>query len=223
VRGDSASAAIYESFMTTFLRRVAEPSLGTALLNEYVERWPRWSTFVGRVMEEKPTELLPTGERDYDTFMLTTFVESLKNLRLATKSDDPTHWIWKQLHQIDFREGLKHNLSTPFFLMSILFAPSTIGLGGDQDCVNNCDYQIDQIPWRYLSTSGPTIRSVIDMADDDKIYQTLTLGQSGHILSAHRNDQLRSWLNSEPHAIGFSEKQIERQLQHTLVLTNRSE
>jgi acyl-homoserine lactone acylase PvdQ len=61
------------------------------------------------------------------------------------------------------------------------------------------------------------------MADDDKIYQTLTLGQSGHILSAHRNDQLRSWLNSEPHAIGFSEKQIERQLQHTLVLTNRSE
>ncbi len=223
VRGDSASAAIYESFMTTFLRRVAEPSLGTALLNEYVERWPRWSTFVGRVMEEKPTELLPTGERDYDTFMLTTFVESLKNLRLATKSDDPTHWTWKQLHQIDFREGLKHNLSTPFFLMSILFAPSTIGLGGDQDCVNNCDYQIDQIPWRYLSTSGPTIRSVIDMADDDKIYQTLTLGQSGHILSAHRNDQLRSWLNSEPHAIGFSEKQIERQLQHTLVLTNRSE
>jgi len=48
-------------------------------------------------------------------------------------------------------------------------------------------------------------------------------GQSGHLASSYRFDQIKSWLNVEPHAIAFSEKQLQLQMQHTLILSNTYE
>lgn len=223
LRGDNASASIYIVFINNLMRRILEPKLGAPMLQEYVQRWPRWTEFVEQVLREKPKELMPPEGQAYDVFLLTTFVDTLKDLRLAFKADEPTKWTWHSLHQISFRDILKDQLSAPAYWTLFLFAPSTVGVGGDQDCVFNCNYGIDKQPAHYFSNSGPLVRTVIDMADDDKFYQTLTLGQSGHLPSFHRTDQVRSWINCDPHAMAFSRTQLDKQLQHTLVLTNRYE
>src|SRR5262249_13145507 len=101
--------------------------------------------------------------------------------------------------------------------------PQNVGVGGDQDCINNCDYDLKGLPGTFTCTSGPTVRTVMDLSDVDKFYQTLSLGQSEHLLSSHRTDQLRSWLDGELHPVAFSDKQLDKQMQHTLVLTNRFE
>lgn len=218
LRSDSAAACIYESFLVTFLNRILEPKLGRAYVNEYVERWPRWSLFVAYVLKEKPKELLPPNERTYTTFILTTFSECLKNLRLSMSSEQPQSWSWKNLHKVDFSEFAK-NLGFAAWLAPFV-TPAPLGVGGDQDCVNACNVQNGRIPWTFSSTSGPTERLVIDMSDQEKFYQNLTLGQSGHLLSNYRMEQVKSWLNTEPHAVAFSERQIQLQMQHTLVLSN---
>jgi len=223
LRGDSASSAIYESFLVTILRRTLGQKLDPNLLKEYVERCPSWSNFVGHILKDKPHDMLPSEERDYESFILTSFAESIKDVRLALKSDDSKHWNWKTLHQIDFLKGTERfTVTLPEFVASIL-SPQKIGVGGDQDCINNCNYELDGLPTAFNCTSGPTVRTLIDMSDEDKFYQTLSLGQSEHLLSSHRTDQLRSWLDGELHPIAFSEKQLEKQLQHTLILSNRTE
>jgi acyl-homoserine lactone acylase PvdQ len=137
---------------------------------------------------------------------------------MTMNSDDPQSWSWKRMHKIDFLEATKH-LGIASSLAPMV-TPSPLGVGGDQDCVNACNIEISRTPWLLQATSGPTERMVIDMADQDKFYQNLTLGQSEHLLSGSRTDQLRSWLSVEPHAVAFSDKQVQLQMQHTLVLSN---
>lgn len=215
---ESGPACIYESFLVTFLRRVLDAKIGRELVNEYVQRWPRWSIFVARALRDKPAELLPPGERSYTTLILTSFSESLKNLRMTMKSDDPQSWSWKRLHKIDFLESSK-SLGVASSVAPVIM-PGPLGVGGDQDCVNACNIEVSHTPWLLQATCGPSERLVIDMSDRDKFYQNLTLGQSEHLLSSYRTDQLRSWLNVEPHAVAFSDKQVKLQMQHTLVLSN---
>jgi penicillin amidase len=221
LKPDSAAACIYESFLTTFLRRVLEPKLGSSLSNEYAQRWSGWSRFIAKILKDKPLDLLPPGERTYDTFILTTLTESLKNLKIALKSEQMQSWSWKNLHKIDYQEFARHFGWASAF--AFVFAPGATGIGGDQDCVNACNVELSQAPWCLISTTGPTERVVIDLADQDKFYQSLALGQSGHFLSNNRFDQVKTWLNVEPHAVAFSEKQTQLQMQHALILSNRVE
>jgi penicillin amidase len=224
LRGDSACAAIYESFMSTILRRVLLPKLEDQnLLNEYVQRFPTWTAFVAHILRDHPLELLPPEERDYQSFLLTSLAESLKNLRLEAKADDPKRFTWKSLHRLEPRLVGERLYPPALNLIVSLFAPFGLGVGGDQDCINNCNYEANGWPFSFDCQSGPTIRTVIDLSNPDCFFQSLTWGQSGHLLSNHRTDQLRSWLNCDPHAIAFSERQLEKQTQHTLILTNRYE
>lgn len=218
LRGVSNCACIYESFLATFLRRVLEPKIGRDLTNEYAQRWPRWTNFVAHVLREKPPSLLPPSERSYETLVLNSLSESLKNLRTSLHSEQIGNWSWKTLHQIDFAEYPMH-LGLPAFLVQ-LFSPTKIGVGGDQDCVNACNVELNGVPWCFSSMVGPAARLVIDLNDQEKFYQSLTLGQSEHLLSNYRTEQFKSWLNVEPRAVAFSDRQIQLQMQHTLILSN---
>lgn len=218
LRPDSQAACIYESFLLTFLRRVLEPRIGLESANEYIQRWPKWSSFIGTILREKPQDFLPANQPNWDTFILTTLTESLKNLKLALGSE-PSSWLWKNLHRINYEELSKRfSIPTP---LTILLAPQTFGVGGDQDCVNAYNVTSGKNLWTFAATSGPTERVIIDLSDPDKFYQSLTLGQSGHLLSDYRFDQIKSWSNAEPHSLAFSEKQIQQQMQHSLILTNK--
>jgi acyl-homoserine lactone acylase PvdQ len=102
-----------------------------------------------------------------------------------------------------------------------LFRLSPTGVGGDQDCVNACNVTASIDPLNFSCDSGPTQRTLIDMADAEKFYQSLTLGQSEHFGSPFRTDQLKNWLTLQPHSIAFSSAQLERQQQHKVILSNR--
>lgn len=228
VKPDSPAAAIYESFLSTLTQRILVAKLGPDLAKEYMQRFPKWSYFIEQVIVHKPLEWLPPEERTYETFMITTFAESLKNLRIATRSDDASGWSWQRLHKAVFINITQKPLanfftSVPLFsnLLNLTVNVGPIGVGGDQDTVDACNITPAIGTFEFSSDSGPTQRLLVDMSDEDKFYQTLALGQSEHILSPHRNDQLRSWLTLEPHAIAFSQSQVDKQLQHKLILTNQ--
>ncbi len=223
LRADSPVASIYESFVITVLKRILEPKIGSELACQYVERWPRWTGFVAKVMREKPADLLPPGERSYETFFLTSFTEALKNVRLSLQSEQAKDWQWQRLHPVDFLSMTQEKVPNFITMFASLLLPAkaqSLGVGGDQDSINAADMIITQAPWQYRCTSGSTERLLIDMADQDKFYQTLSLGQSGHLFSKNRSDQLKAWLNNDQYTIAFSSKQLRLQACHTLVLTN---
>lgn len=221
VRADSAAASVYEAFINTLTRRVLEPKLGQDLTLEYMQRYPMWSVLIERILTEKPKEWLPPEERTYETFMLTTFADALKSLRVATKVDEPSKWLWQNVHQVTFTHALDDGVPLLGPSLGKIFNSGPVGVGGDQDTVNAVNVVFSKQPWSFVANTGPTQRLLVDMSDADKFYETITLGESGHYFSSYRQDQLRAWVKAEPHAIAFSSDQLEKQLQHKLLLSNQ--
>ncbi len=217
---NSSGAALYESFVRTVVRRILEPRLGAALTNEYLERYPGWSQVVERILLEKNTEWLPGEERTFKGFVITSFGQAVKDVRLQTKSDEPASWKWGDLHKVVFESELLRGAPGLVPLLGVLNGPS-VAVGGDQDTVSSMESSLRRGAEQFVCRSGPTMRILIDLSDSEKFYQTLTLGQSSNWLSNTRNDQLRSWLTLKPLPIAFSPALEEKISQHRLLFTDR--
>ncbi len=217
---DSIPASIYESFINTLAHRLLEPKLGADDTAEYLERWPRWTVLVERVLRGHPPQWLPPGERSYDAFLISTFGIALKGVRVASEKEDAKIVPWGSLHKVTFRHPIIKYVSSLEKLAPFLdVGPSPTG--GDQDSVSASNIKASKDAWNFSSTIGPTLRVLADMADDDKIYANLALGESGQLISSNRSDQLKAWIKLEPHSMAVSDKQLERQSQHKLILTNQ--
>lgn len=214
---DSVPAAIYESFINTLAHRILEPKLGADATAEYLERWPRSTVLIERILRAHPNQWLPPGERSYNAFLISTFGMSLKGVRVSAEKEDAKIVPWGTLHKVTFRHPIaKYNSS---FAPILDIGPSSVG--GDQDTVSAANIKPSKDAWNFLSSVGPTLRMLIDMADDEKIYSNLSLGESGQLISSYRADQLPAWLKMEPHAMAVSDKQVDRQEKHKLILTNQ--
>jgi penicillin amidase len=216
----SVPAAIYESFVSTLAHRMLEPKLGADATAEYLERWPRSTVFVERALRGHPNLWLPPGERSYDAFLITTFGMALKGVRVSGEKEDAKTVAWGTLHKATFRHPIVKYVASLEKLAPFLdVGPACVG--GDQDSVNACNIKASKDAWNFASSVGPTLRVLLDMSDDEKIYVNLALGESGQLISSYRTDQLKAWLGFEPHAVAFSSKQLEKQAQHKLILTNQ--
>ena len=217
---NSTAASLYESFLRTMTRRILVPKIGDALTRQYMSRWPRWTRFAEKVLKERGEDWLPPEERTFDTFVLTTFSQAIADVRLASESDDPKQWRWGDLHKATFQNLIFHGLGSleKDFLGVILNPPDT-AVGGDGDTVNACNLAPYERRDKFGCVLGPTTRVLIDMADSDKYYETQPLGQSGHLFSQYRMDQLDSWLKKKPLLVPFSDKEAMRQQRSKVVLT----
>jgi len=216
LRADSPAAAIYESFLYTLARRLLEPRLGPQLTAEYMKRWPLWITFVERYLRLKPTQWLPPEERTHSTFVVTTFSQALKNLRLACHSEDLAKWSWQSVHSVRFPHLITHALPWLGLLLDI----GPLGVGGDQDSLYAINVAENGPGGQFASDAGPTMRMLVDLAHPEELYQSTSLGQSGQFFSPFQRDQLKAWLRVDPLPLAFSSTQIDRLSQHKLILSN---
>jgi penicillin G amidase len=224
---NSSAAAIYESFLYTAAKRLIEPKLSAKLTVEYLNRWPLWIGFVERTLKDKDTLYLPPEERTFSTFLVTTFSQSLSDLRVALRNDDPTKFRWQDVHKVKFEPLIGKGVQFMAPALNFAFSAGIPGVAGDSNTLNSFDVELastkNNFDSRFNSTTGPTMRMLIDMSDDDKFYQSISLGQSGQMCSANMRDQLNPWLKVDPLPVAFSAKQAEKQGQHKIILVNHLE
>lgn len=84
----------------------------------------------------------------------------------------------------------------PIPLLGRLFSIGPIGIGGDSYTVNVAKAS-PNAPQRTLFV--PSMRVVYTPRDWDRTRGTLPLGQSGHLFSPYRRDQLEDWLHGRRH------------------------
>ncbi len=217
IRGNSPSASVFESLNLTIARRLVEPKLGRELTRDYLERWPLWSTFVEKYLREKPAGWLPPDERTFETFMITSFAKANTRLKLFFQSEKVTDWQWQRIHQISFL----HPVSSHIPWMASFLNQRGPGVGGDGDTVNACDVAPASLSGAFQSMSGPVVRLLVDMGDGDKFYANIAPGQSGHLFSAHRSDQMASWAKCEALPVAFSDARVEEQARNKLYISDR--
>ncbi len=219
LRRQSSSASIYESYIKTTARRILIPKLGPQLADEYMRRWPRWTVQVERFLTEKPAAWLPPETRSFDAFAVTTLGQALKALRIKEGSDDLNNLSWSKFHVLNAKNVYFTGQPAGENFLDKLMNPPRRGLGGDQDTLNALS--VDIRPDNFQASVGPTERLLIDMSDDEKFYETQPLGQSGHLLSKNRTDQLEAWVLVQPLPIAFSDKQAERQQRHKVIYASK--
>lgn len=221
VSDNSTGAALYECFVRTVVRRALAPSLGAPLTNEYLERYPGWTKFVENVLQTKAANWLPPEERTFKNFVITSFVQSIKDMRLATGSDDSNKWHWGDVHRGNFAHFVLQIFPQAEPVLAPLLSVSNVRLSGDQDTVNTTESSINRGKDQFVSSQGSTMRLLLDMSDDEKFYQTLVLGQSAHLFAGARGDQLRSWLALKPLPLAFNQDAEAKLCQHRLLFTDR--
>ena len=175
-----------------------------ALATDYINKWPRWTEFTKQLLEKQHT-FLPLAQRDFSPFMADCFSQSLQKLRLAFHMQQlpgvSPGCQWQNMHRLDCRANISKFIPAAIVNIVSLFLPASIGLGGDQDCVNACNFSLSDKSFQYDCNSGPAARLIIDMADNDKFYQALTFGQCAHIFSGDRisqsNNEMNLWRNMQ--------------------------
>jgi penicillin amidase len=219
---DSAGAAIYESFLRTIARRALEPKLGGELTTEYLERYPSWSLFLDRLLREKKTDFVPAEERTFKNFIITSFAQCLKDLRVSQKADEGTGFKWGDLHKIDFVNVLIDAAPGLKALAPVLNI-SGARVGGDQDTVNTMESSLKRGKEQFACREGSTMRLLIDMSDHEKFYQTLALGQSGNLFAGTRADQLKAFFSSNPVPLpmAFANDSESKISQHRLLFSDK--
>jgi penicillin amidase len=219
---DSAGAAIYESFLRTIVRRVLEPKLGGELTTEYLDRYPSWSLFVDRILREKKTDYLPAEERTFKNFIITSFVQSLKDLRVSQKADESSGFKWGDLHRINFVNVIIDAAPGLAGLAPVLDI-SGARAGGDQDTVATMESSLKRGKEQFACREGSTMRLLIDMSDHEKFYQTLALGQSGNLFSGTKSDQLKSFFRVDPVPLpmAFANDSESKISQHRLLFSDK--
>lgn len=216
LRANSPCASVFESLNLTIARRLVEPKLGTELTREYLDRWPLWSTFVEKYLREKPQDWLPPEERNFETFMITSFAKANTRLRLFFQSERVSDWQWQKIHQVVFQ----HPVSRQINWMAGLLNQQGPGVGGDANTVNACDVAASSISGQFRSLSGPVVRILIDMGDADKFYANIAPGQSGHLFSPYRSDQMNPWSKLEALPVAFSDARVEEQARNKLYISS---
>jgi penicillin G amidase len=174
-----------------------EPYLGK---DTSLYEW-RSTSFLQRILTERPTKWLPAAYKTYDELLCAAADRAVKRLAERSKSERIEDWPWKRFDSLEMlhpigRQGLLKRL------LSLTNQPQSGTMFS---------------PRAATQTDGPAMRFVANPANwDDSIF-LIPAGQSGQFGSSHYTDQFSYWYEGKPIAAPFSDSAENRARRHTLI------
>lgn len=127
---------------------------------------------------------------------------------------DPARWNWGELHALPLTHGTFG--TSGIAPIEALFNRGPYAVGGGSGVVNATGWSLDE---GYATSTVPSMRMVIDVADwDASTWQNLT-GASGHAFHPNYTDQAEGWARGEQYAWGYSRDAVRASTQDELTLT----
>jgi penicillin amidase len=215
---DSAAAAYYNVVWSDLLAATFHDELPQ-------DQWPdggdRWMAVVTRLLRHPDDPWwndISTPQRETrDTVLRRVMIEARDDLtRLESRS--PDGWSWGQIHELDL-----HNQTLGE--SGIGPVERLLNRGGWE--VPGGDAMVDAAGWdaasddlrnRFLVTSAPSMRMVVDLADLDASRWVNLTGESGHAFDSHYTDQTDLWARGETLPWSFSKPAVDASREHTLTL-----
>lgn len=127
---------------------------------------------------------------------------------------DPEKWNWGKLHAITLTHGTFGE--SGIAPIEALFNRGPYPASGGSGVVNATGWSLGE---GYATSTVPSMRMVIDVADwDASTWQNLT-GQSGHAFHKNYTDQTEGWAAGEQYAWAFTPDAVAAAAKDTLTLT----
>ncbi|MEQ6903745.1 penicillin acylase family protein [Nocardioides sp. YIM 152588] len=211
---DSAAAAYFNAAWRQLLRATFDDELPVGLRPDGGSRWfdvvaglltrrhdPWWDDVTTQDVVEDRNDILVAAQlaaRDELTALL---------------SPDPGEWSWGRLHELELR--------SPTLGESGIGAVERIFNRGGWEAAGGGSV-VDATGWDategYDVTSAPSMRMIVPLDDLDAARWISLTGVSGHAFHPHYTDQTDLWARGEDLAWPFSEGDVVRATDETLVL-----
>jgi len=147
-----------------------------------------------------------------DEILQKSLYDAIEELRTKLGPDTKT-WQWGNLHTVTFEH--------PFGKQKPLDKVFNIGpyaVGGSATTINKADFRIRH---PYATSVGPSVRQVIDLANNRSFSSVINSGQSGQALHTHYDDQTVLWLTGSYHSLNLDWDAITSSRWEQLVLQPR--
>ncbi len=138
------------------------------------------------------TETLPD-------LLLRSLAAGVEELR-SSLGPELARWQWGDIHALTFRHAFSE---AP--VLGKYFDLGPFRVGGCASTVWNTGYSLSE---PYRARWGPSMRMVVDLAEDRVLHLVLPTGQSGHRMSRHYADQTRSWLEGSLHVTSMDRQAL---------------
>jgi penicillin amidase len=195
---DSPEVSFLHAVRRATIELLLEPFLGkeTALY-----QW-RSTTFLQKILTNRPAKWLPAAFKSYDDLMAAAADKAVVRLAEQSGSQRIEDWAWKRFNSLDMvhpigRAGLLKRL------LSITDKPQS-----------GTVYSIRAA----TKTHGPAMRFVANPGDWDHSILLIPAGQSGQPGSSHYSDQFSYWYEGKPIFAPFSDAAEAAARKHSLTL-----
>jgi penicillin amidase len=211
---DKAAPLIYQAVILEFARQVFVDDLGSKITEALLKDLYFWqerlmamtlagdSSWFDDVRTQGKSE---TRDGLLRRAALTTLAELSQRL-----GPDPAAWRWGQVHTLELvsplrREGFGKEL----------LGTGPMPMGGSAETIYRARFAPDK---PFDVTISAVLRMVVDLSDPDKVMAVLPGGVTARQFSPHQTDQVPAFMNGDILYWWFSDKAIEKDTKHRLVL-----
>jgi penicillin G amidase len=196
---DSPEVSFLVALRRSALALILEPYLGDGP-NLY--RW-RATTFLQKILTDRPAKWLPPTYKTYDALLVTAADRAVAKLAEDSNSPRVEDWPWKRFNSLEMlhpigREGILKKL------LSISNKPQS-----------GTSYSVRAA----TKTHGPAMRFVANPGNWDESILLIPAGQSGQPGSSHYSDQFSYWYEGKPIFAPFTDAAEAKDRKHSLTLT----
>jgi len=163
----------------------------------------RGTTFLQRILTDRPSKWLPPAYRSYDELLAAAADSGVSKLAKQSKSERVEDWTWSRFNSLD----MLHPIGREGPLKSLLSITDKPQSGTEYSVVRAA-----------LKHHGPAMRFVANPANWDESILLIPAGQSGQPGSSHYSDQFSYWYEGKPIFAPFSDAAEAKTRKHTLTL-----
>jgi len=194
----SAEVSFLHAVRRAALDMLLEPFLGK---ETSLYQW-RSTTFLQKILTDRPAKWLPSAYKNYDELLAAAADAAVTRLAEQSSSARVEDWAWKRFNSLDMFHPIGHEGMLKRFL-SITDKPQSGTI-----------YSV-----RAASkTHGPAMRFVGNPGNWDESILLIPAGQSGQPGSSHYSDQFSYWYEGKPIFAPFSDAAEAKGRKHTLAL-----
>ena len=162
----------------------------------------RSTTFLQKMLTDRPAKWLPAGYKSYDELLAAAADIAVSKLAEQSKSERVEDWAWSRFNSLD----MLHPIGREGLLKSVLSITNKAQSG--------TSYSLRAA----RKHDGPAMRFVANPANWDESILLLPAGQSGQLGSSHYSDQFSYWYDGKPIFAAFTDAAEANARKHTLTL-----
>jgi penicillin amidase len=175
---------IYYKLVNNILRNTFEDELGKESFSVFITTQVSRRSFPNLLDNDSSVwwdNVRTEGVENRKMVVNTSFKETVQQLS-ELLGPDISQWYWEKVHLLEHVHAIGRQ--KPF---DKLFNVGPFPVTGGDEVINKMDFDENVFPYRVKS--GPAMRIVIDMGDMENSISINPTGQSGHMMSAHYQDQ----------------------------------